>query len=106
MGRLGARCGCCTDTFSAREPSWALTTLAAEHAAIYVLSACAAQTSRSKDRARWRRFDQAVSAHIRQRDALSLALGADQVPAEPAYALPEMNGPRAVDAAAHSAERA
>ena len=25
MGRLGARCGCCTDTFSAREPSWALT---------------------------------------------------------------------------------
>ncbi|MEI2820019.1 MAG: DUF4439 domain-containing protein [Marmoricola sp.] len=82
------------------------TTLAAEHAAIYVLSACAAQTSRSKDRAGWRSFDQAVSAHIRQRDALSLALGADRVLTEPAYALPEMNGPRGVDTAAHSAERA
>lgn len=66
-------------------------TLAAEHAAVYVLGVCAAQTSFTRERALWKRLDQAIGEHKRQRDELHqrvLELGAEPVAAAAAYAVP------------------
>ncbi len=84
--------------------------LAAEHAAIYVLGVCAAQTSFSAQRPLWRRLDQAVLVHQQQRDYLADEIrraGADPVAAAPAYEVPaRLDKPRQVLAEARRIEAA
>ncbi len=84
-------------------------TLAGEHATLYVLGVCAAQTSRSSQAALWGRLDEAWREHRTARDELSarlVRLGQQPVAAEAAYALPgAVDTPAAVQALARSLEQ-
>ncbi|GAB3259022.1 hypothetical protein GCM10027425_20950 [Alteromonas gracilis] len=84
-------------------------TLAGEHAALYVLGVCAAQTSRSTQVELWTRLDAAWREHRTARDELTARLerlGRQPVAAEPAYALPgAVDTPAAVQALARSLEQ-
>lgn len=75
-------------------------TLAAEHAAVYVLGALGAQTSQSADPALYADLSAAYTDHRARRDHLVRALldeGAEPVAAEPAYDLPaDLSTPEAV----------
>jgi hypothetical protein len=67
------------------------TTLAAEHAAVYVLGAVGGRTSRSAMPALYAAVSAAYAAHRARRDQLTgviTDLGATPVAAEPAYELP------------------
>lgn len=67
------------------------TTLAAEHAAIYVFGVLAAQTSQSGEGSLWDRLDTAYRLHRGRRDDLTLRItrrNAEPVAAEVSYALP------------------
>lgn len=86
------------------------TTLAAEHAALYVFGALGAQTSQSGAPTLYAALTEAYETHRARRDQLSARirdLGADPVPAEPAYELPRRLGtPDAVTREALAVERA
>jgi len=67
------------------------TTLAAEHAAVYVYGVLGAQTSRSAAPDLYAALTAAYTAHRGRRDLLTRTiadLGADPVAAEPAYTVP------------------
>ncbi len=85
------------------------TTLAAEHAAIFVYGALGAQTSASRSSQLYAALTDAYRAHLERRDALTEILrSADEEPvaAEPGYRLPEdLTTPRAVSRRALRIER-
>lgn len=73
--------------------------LAAEHGAVYVLAAVGAQTSQTGEPQLYETVRAAYAAHRRQRDDLTALIrtaGADPVPAEVAYRLPQDLGPERV----------
>lgn len=76
------------------------TTLAAEHAAVFVYGALGAQTSRSTAPGLFARLTAAYRLHRTRRDqveAMIRAAGGEPEPAAPGYALPaELGTPRAV----------
>lgn len=86
------------------------TTLAAEHAALYVLGALGAQTSQSASPALFAALTDAYEAHRARRDQLDRWLrdrGAEPVAAAPAYDLPaDLATPAAVTARAREVEAA
>ena len=68
------------------------TTLAAEHAAVYVLGVLGGRTSRSGQPVLHRTISAAYAAHRARRDQLTGAItdeGAEPVAAEPAYDVPQ-----------------
>jgi hypothetical protein len=83
--------------------------LAAEHAALHVYGALGARTSASDTPRLFADVTAAYTAHRSRRDQLTARLldrGADPVPAEPAYVLPEaMATPEEVSRAALALER-
>ena len=85
------------------------TTLAAEHAAVYVYGALGGRTSRSATPDLFAAVAAAYAAHRAQRDRLTAEvadLGADPVAAEPAYELPRLDTPAQVERSALDVERA
>ena len=85
------------------------TTLAAEHAAVYVYGALGGRTSRSATPDLFAAGAAAYAAHRAQRDRLTAEvadLGADPVAAEPAYELPRLDTPAQVERSALDVERA
>jgi hypothetical protein len=85
------------------------TTLAAEHAAIYVYGALGAQTSQSGEPTLYAALTDAYEAHRARRDQLVSILtdlAAEPVAAEPVYELPaDLSTARAVTARALEMER-
>lgn len=85
------------------------TTLAAEHAAVFVYGALGAQASRSRQPALFGRLTAAYRLHRTRRDelvALVEAAGADPVAAEPGYVLPpDLGTARALNARALKLEQ-
>lgn len=85
------------------------TTLAAEHAAVFVYGALGGRTSRSATPDLFASVVRAYDAHRARRDRLTATivdLGGDPVAAEPAYELPRLDTPAQVTAAALDVERA
>lgn len=81
--------------------------LAAEHAAVYVLQALAAQTSQSAQPEVFSALNNACAAHRAQRDWLVARLsgaGLNPVPAAPAYEVPAASRPDALRATALQVE--
>lgn len=85
-------------------------TLAAEHAAVYVVAYLGAQTSRSATPGLFERLDAAYSTHRGRRDQLAGLVrrrGADPVVSAVSYELPDVaSGPDAVTASALRIEQA
>lgn len=84
-------------------------TLAAEHAAVHVYAALGGATSRSGPGRLSTALTEAHDDHRDRRDALvRLLAGEGAVPeaAAPAYEVPDLSSPRAVEAAALDVERA
>lgn len=85
------------------------TTLAAEHAAVFVYGALGGRTSQSATPALFDAVSAAYTAHRARRDLLIrtiVDLEAEPVAAEPAYELPSpLDTPRQVEAAALAVER-
>ena len=85
------------------------TTLAAEHAAVYVYGALGGRTSQSATPELFTSVARAYDAHRARRDRLTASivdLGGDPVAAEPAYELPRLDTPAQVTRAALDVERA
>lgn len=85
-------------------------TLAAEHAAVFVLGALAGRASSLADRRLRRTLGSAYDVHLQRRDALRVmvtAAGGTPVAAEPAYRLPRrLRTLRQIETAALGVERA
>jgi hypothetical protein len=86
------------------------TTLAGEHAAVYVFGTLGGRTSRSQAPALFNAISAAFAAHLRSRDELTTrigGLGADPVAAQAAYAVPAgLNGPTQIARVAVATEQA
>jgi len=84
------------------------TTLAAEHAAVFVYGALGGRTSREANPLLYGALSTAYAAHRARRDLLTrtiLDLDVEPVASEPAYELPRMDSPRDVERAALDLER-
>lgn len=84
------------------------TTLAAEHAAVWVYGVLGGQTSRTEQARLYDDVGAAYRWHRARRDQLQsvlVAAGAEPMPSEVGYALPDVSTPAAVAAAALEVER-